>query len=266
LLNLKYTKYFDGNGQYNAWNWTPWHKQEIAVQGSGVKSRIETTSDTSRLTMVGTRGDDKFSRTLQYQSNPGRGYISYVRWDEQSDIDAIDSYTRPAYEHEVILYSDQSQTYDEKTYLARDNHFGGCHPDVRYAASNFPQNYIDSRRSFKNGQPYCDSEIRPGEGYMEVTYTIGSTEPEDFVHDQYYFTYMYTDRGEMNVPVFKVQGQLSQHEIGCIAQSNCVTLGKYDNGSKKIIPPEGASNPWINALSQNPNPSQGANYPFWYYE
>ena len=84
--------------------------------------------------------------------------------------------------------------------------------------------------------------------------------------DVYYFTYFQTERGELNAPVFKVQAELSKHVIGCEDATWCVIQGKYDNGAKKIIPPEGASNPWINALSQNPNPFQGGAYPYWYYD
>lgn len=67
-----YTSFFDQNGQYNAWNWTPWQKQEAALLGKG---KVEVTSDTSRLTQVTEVDNDNQIRTLQYQQDPGRGYI-----------------------------------------------------------------------------------------------------------------------------------------------------------------------------------------------
>jgi hypothetical protein len=270
-----YTKYFDGNGQYNAWNWTPWHKQEIAVQGSGVKSRIETTSDTSRLTMVGTRGDDKFSRTLQYQSNPGRGYISYMRWDEdpgfsegyQNIEDEWVEYPQ-GYEHEVYLnnydYSGADVDYNQgQLYLQNSNTSNipavapnACIPTNIYYASSLPGAYIDTRLD-ENLE--CDS--RPN---YEISFTIGSEFGYEIEKDQYYFTYIETGKGDLNKPIYKVQGSLTSLNYDFLATGGYTgTWAAFGISNKKLIyDSNGLSNVWVHSYDDN----RDSSYPFWYRE
>jgi hypothetical protein len=282
-------RYFDGNGQYNAWNWTPWQKQEIAVQGSGVKSRIETTSDTSRLSMVGTRGDDKFSRTLQYQSNPGRGYISYVRWDEDPGFsEGVIDYTNGGwivypggYEHEVYLnqydYSLSTNDYNEgqKIYISRNDegieyNLGqpnvpyACLPIYNYWASNLPGAYIDTRLDEDGPQTYCDSNLNES---GEISFTIGSEFGYQIEEDQYYFTYLNADRGELGKPIFKVQGtqtELRYDDPRTFGYSGAWAAFSTGEPTIKLIydPFESQipNSPWIN------QDDRSTSYPFWYYE
>ncbi len=130
------------------------------------------------------------------------------------------------YEHEFYLWN--GTNINRKTYLTKGTNWSpNCEPnDWKYAASNLPSPYIDTRL---NGDGSCDSW---GD---EVSYTIGTSWSKDILKQTWYYTYSSTPKGDRDLPVFKVSGQVGYNHWLPGVPTGTWSSFQYNGGTTSLI-------------------------------
>ena len=122
-----------------------------------------------------------------------------------------------ALEPKISLANGEST--NQRTYLSKNTSPAFlCEPLVKYAVSNLPEYYLDTRARFVSfgSSSNCDSDT------VEVFYTLGSAYPKQIDANKIYYSYWVDSKGDLSYPRFSYRVQIGENRPdNCWSESWC---------------------------------------------
>jgi hypothetical protein len=189
----------------DGYNWGGWYRI------SGETFNAPATTQTLGKLWWAHKGTDN-NMYLKY-SNTGastRGYYSYMLWDNPGF-----GYN-DTYEQDIFMWNGDNA--GRKTYLNKNSSlFPDCMPIVKYATSNLPSAYLDTRLKSDLGGVGCE------DWFDEVSFTIGSAAARGIQSNTWYVNYIETMKGDRDRPAIKISAQFGERRPElCADRSFCL--------------------------------------------